>query len=287
MSDFQATWAAKERALTDRIRAGGFAIALSGGGHRAALATLGALLAIVDRGLSAKVIQIASVSGGSITNAFVSQRCKFENLRPGELDGIATELATAIVRKGVLTTEWIALLLLSPVVFGAVAATLFRVFVVPWTGLAVAIGLGVALFLLVARGLGVEYLLDRRYFRHDTTGYRRAHRAQLASLSGGDVDHVFCMTDLALGLPVYASSGCGGMMWRRLKVEPSSTDLYERPPFQTFDAGKVSIGACASLSCLPGNTAPPTTNATRSRDRNGLGIAQGSRFSLMAVSGTT
>ncbi len=253
MSDFDTTWAAKERALKDRIRAGGFAIALSGGGHRATLATLGALLAIVDRGLSAKVIQIASVSGGSITNAFVAQRCKFETLRPGELDGIATELAAAVVRKGVLTREWMALLLLSTVVFGAAAATLFRVFVVPWTWLAMAIGLVVALSLLIVRGLAVEWLLDRRYFRHSTTGYRPAHRAQLASLSGGDVDHVFCMTDLALGLPVYASSGCGGMMWRRLKVEPSSRDIHERPPFHTFDAGKLSIAELVRASAaFPG-----------------------------------
>ena len=37
-----------EQALRDRIKNGGFAVALSGGDHRAALATLGALLAIVD-----------------------------------------------------------------------------------------------------------------------------------------------------------------------------------------------------------------------------------------------
>jgi Patatin-like phospholipase len=255
MSDYETytKWVAKERALKDRIRAGGFAIALSGGGHRATLATLGALLAIVDRGLGAKVIQIASVSGGSITNAFVAQRCKFETLQPGELDGIATELAAAVVRKGVLTREWMALLLLSTVVFGAAAATLFRVFVVPWTWLAMAIGLVVALSSLIARGLVVEWLLDRRYFRHSTTGYRPAHRAQLASLSGGDVDHVFCMTDLALGLPVYASSGCGGMMWRRLKVEPSSSDIHERSPFHTFDASKLSIAELVRASAaFPG-----------------------------------
>jgi hypothetical protein len=253
MSDFDATWAAKERALKDRIRAGGFAVALSGGGHRATLATLGALLAIVDRGLSAKVIQIASVSGGSITNAFVAQRCKFETLRPGELDGIATELATAIVRKGVLSTKWMALLLLSPVVFGLAAAMLFSVSVVPWTWLAIAIGLGTGLFVLLAGGLAIEWLLDRRYFRQGTSGHRLTPRAQLASLSGGDVDHVFCMTDLALGLPVYASSGCGGMIWRRLKVEPSNLDLHKRPPFQTFDAGQLSIAELVRASAaFPG-----------------------------------
>jgi predicted acylesterase/phospholipase RssA len=250
MSELEVAWAAQERALSDRIRSGGFAIALSGGGHRATLATLGALIAIVDRGLSPKVIQVASVSGGSITNAFIAQRCQFERLGPGELDGIATELATTIIRKGVLTRGWMALLLLAPVVFGVVAATVFRAFVVPWTWLAVAIGLGVALVLLIARGLAVEWLLDRRYFRRRTAADRRGHRARLASLSGGDVDHVFCMTDLALGLPVYASSQNGGTMWRRLKLERSG---FGGPPFQTFDAGKLSIAELVRASAaFPG-----------------------------------
>jgi hypothetical protein len=283
MSDFDARWTARERALKDRIKAGGFAIALSGGGHRATLATLGALLAIVDRGLSANVIQIASVSGGSITNAFVAQRCKFESLGPGELDGIATELVTAIVRKGVLTKKWIALLLLSAVICGAVVATLFRLFVLSWTWLAVAIGVGVAFFLLIARGLAVEWLLDRRYFRHGTTRYRRTRRAKLASLSGGDVDHVFCMTDLALGLPVYASSGCGGMMWRRLKVEPANSDLHERPPFQTFDAGELSIAEIVRASAaFPGI---PPRRLPMPDDPDIEIVSQSPRFAFLADGG--
>ena len=77
-----------EGLLRRRIQEGGFALALSGGGHRATLATLGALLAIVDRGLASKIIQIASVSEGSITNAFVAQRTEVEGLKPEELDPI-------------------------------------------------------------------------------------------------------------------------------------------------------------------------------------------------------
>ena len=80
--------------LHDRIDNGGFAIALSGGGHRATLANIGALIAIIDRGLGSKIIQVASVSGGTITNAFVAQRCHLETLDPGQLDDIAQQLAT-------------------------------------------------------------------------------------------------------------------------------------------------------------------------------------------------
>ena len=81
-----------EESLRTRIREGGFAVALSGGGHRATLATLGCLLALIDRDLGSRIIQIASVSGGSITNAFVAQRAKLESVGPRGLDKIAQEL---------------------------------------------------------------------------------------------------------------------------------------------------------------------------------------------------
>jgi hypothetical protein len=246
-------WRASEQALHDRISKGGFAVALSGGGHRATLATIGALIAIVDRGLGPKVIQLSSVSGGSITNAFVAQRCRLERLGPGELDDIATELATTIIRKGVLTKGWIALLLVTPVIFGVVAGIVLRVLVFPWTWLAVVIGVAVALAALIARGLAVEWLLDLRYFRHRTSAESRRGqgRARLASLSGRDVDHVFCMTDLVLGLPVYASSQNGGFIWRRLK--PEIRRVSRRVEFQTFDAGRLSIAELVRASAaFPG-----------------------------------
>lgn len=48
-------------------------LALSGGGHRATLFTLGALLYLHDSGRNRDVTIITSVSGGSLTNAFLSQ----------------------------------------------------------------------------------------------------------------------------------------------------------------------------------------------------------------------
>jgi hypothetical protein len=140
---------ASEQALRDRISAGGFAVALSGGRHRATLATLGTLIAIIDRGLGPKVIQVASVSGGSITNAFVAQRCRLEELGPSELDDIAAELASTIIRKGVLTRNWIAILFLAPVVLGAVGGIALRALIVPWTWLAISIGIIVGLTVLI------------------------------------------------------------------------------------------------------------------------------------------
>jgi predicted acylesterase/phospholipase RssA len=245
---------ASEQALRNRIRDGGFAIALSGGGHRATLATVGALIAIVDRGLGPKVIQVASVSGGSITNAFVAQRCRLnEKTAPGELDDIAAELATTIIRKGVLTKGWIAVLLFTSVALGVVAGIVLRTLVLLWTWLATVIGVVVGLAALLLCGLVVEWLIDRRYFQYGTSAGSWGHRkrARFASLSGTPVDHVICMTDFALGLPVYASSQHGGLIWRRLKPErPPGSEYHE---FHTFDASGLSIAELVRASAaFPG-----------------------------------
>src|SRR5262245_51555324 len=77
-------------------------VALSGGGVRASLASLGALLYVVDVGINEEVGTIASVSGGSITNAFVAQECDFRTATPETFDPIAKKLAVAIVHRGVL-----------------------------------------------------------------------------------------------------------------------------------------------------------------------------------------
>ena len=49
------------------------AVALAGGGYRAAMFGLGVLLYLVDAAKNQEVTSISSVSGGSITNAFVGQ----------------------------------------------------------------------------------------------------------------------------------------------------------------------------------------------------------------------
>lgn len=249
-------WNAAIADLENRIEDGGFAVALSGGGHRATLSTIGALMAIVDRGLAPKVVQVASVSGGSITNAFVAQRAELETLKWGELDDIATELTTTIVCKGVLTKGWISLLLLVPFVLAAAAGYVLDRWIVPYTWLAVLIGIGGALTGLMMSGLIVECLLDRRYFMsaHSSKTAAKWNRAQLGSLSGRLVDHVFCVTDLVLGLPVYASSQHGGFIYRRLQPERRWEPLeFERMEFQTFDASRLSIAKVVRASAaFPG-----------------------------------
>jgi len=68
------------------------AVSLSGGGHRATLFGLGVLIALVDRGLNKRVKQIASVSGGSIVNAFIATHCNFDD----------PDLTTCATSKGII-----------------------------------------------------------------------------------------------------------------------------------------------------------------------------------------
>lgn len=68
-------------------------VALSGGGHRAALFGLGALLYLVDANRNRDVTSIVSVSGGSITNGFVAQSVDYSSVGPGEFRSAIRPLA--------------------------------------------------------------------------------------------------------------------------------------------------------------------------------------------------
>jgi Patatin-like phospholipase len=73
----------------------GISVALSGGGHRAALFAVGALMGLVDAGVNQRVRVIASVSGGSITNGLLAKRGDFARATPESLSawlapGVAT-----------------------------------------------------------------------------------------------------------------------------------------------------------------------------------------------------
>ena len=83
-------------------------IALSGGGHRAAAYALGALLYLVHANLNSRVRNISSVSGASITNAFVASQCDFQAVKIDEFKVIASKLILKIARSGLLSvwTTW-------------------------------------------------------------------------------------------------------------------------------------------------------------------------------------
>lgn len=72
-------------------------VALSGGGHRATIFGLGALLYLVDAGLNRSVRSMTSVSGGSILNGFLGLLEKpFNAQSPAEFEEHASRLACQI-----------------------------------------------------------------------------------------------------------------------------------------------------------------------------------------------
>ncbi|MET0324983.1 MAG: hypothetical protein ABW219_07170 [Ilumatobacteraceae bacterium] len=188
-------------------RTGEFAVALSGGGHRATLFAIGALMALVDRGLNRQVVQISSVSGGSIANAFVAQRCRFDQLDPGELDPIAAELIGTIAERGVLSRLSIAVVTGGSILIGLAVAVVLWQLSVP-SVFAVLVGLFLVAGILLTSGLIVQHLLDQRYFSPGRTS------GKLGDLADRTVEHVFCSTDLVLGEPVHFSTWDGGTAWR-------------------------------------------------------------------------
>jgi hypothetical protein len=187
------------------------AVSLSGGGHRATLYGLGVLMALVDRKLNRRVRQITSVSGGSITNAFVAINCEYSapNLTSEGFDSVSSRLVTTIIRKGVLTKPVIALLLVLMLVPPVSAALLASAELVTWLVAVPFVVLWSVLALL--RGLVIELLLELRYspprLEWSMSPLRlRIVRKRLSNCLDARVEHVFVGTDLLQAQPAYFSS---------------------------------------------------------------------------------
>src|SRR5689334_4221736 len=78
-------------------------IALSGGGHRAALCGLGALLYFIDAEKNREVTSIASVSGGSLTNGYMAQAGGYCDMPKADLRKHAQAFAHQVSTRG---TVW-------------------------------------------------------------------------------------------------------------------------------------------------------------------------------------
>src|SRR5262245_888173 len=145
-------------------------VALSGGGHRAALFGLGALLALVDLRLNRQVSYISSVSGGSITNAFIALNSRFEQATPADFEKTARKLTSVIVNQGILNRGTIvAIFLLLLVLLLAAALPFFYPLEflperqrLPFAAIVVI----VALTLFLLRGLLLERILSKRILRN-------------------------------------------------------------------------------------------------------------------------
>ena len=194
------------------------AVALSGGGHRASAWALGAMLYLVDSGAAARVRSVASVSGGSITNAFIAMQLELGDERSAFHRKVAAPLARRIATTGTIFANRKArdlkdtiiglavacgclllisvLLLLAMVVAKLVGAASFQadaIWVAAWV---------VPALVVVASILVVLFLVRSAIFRE---GYDTlfAH-TRLADVSRA-VEHVYCATELQSGEHIYLS----------------------------------------------------------------------------------
>lgn len=179
------------------------AVSLSGGGHRATLFGLGALMYLVDVGANAHVSSIASVSGGSLTNGFVGQTLDFRSADgPSFRERVASPLATQIAKSGTLFAPVFTKLYLVALIGGAVLV--FAPFVAvsdPWYVRLLAFVLVLTLWgwLFGLRGLVCARAFTRTLFS------REGRATSLSDLKKKGLDHVICATELRSAEQVYFS----------------------------------------------------------------------------------
>ncbi|HEV8430435.1 MAG TPA: patatin-like phospholipase family protein [Pyrinomonadaceae bacterium] len=177
------------------------AVAMSGGGHRATLFVLGALMYLVDAKANADVTSIASVSGGSLTNGLVGQAVNFRQTNSDEFrERVAKPLATQIANSGTLfaplfTKIYLFILIVAGILVFAIPALVPS----PWF---------VRLLLFFAGTIvwgwifGVRGRVCARAF--NTTLFSPGHRAtKLADIKKPDLDHVICSTEFRSAEQVY------------------------------------------------------------------------------------
>jgi hypothetical protein len=175
-------------------------VAISGGGHRASLFGLGALLYLIDAGKGPQLGSVASVSGGSITNAYVGGVADLSTVDPAEMWAHARTLGAQIVRRGTLWAApltYVYLLSVALLVIAAIAITVvIACYCGPWWVIVAAwlVAVGLVGWLSQLRSAVVAKAFDATVF----------HGAKLADMHGA-VSHVLCATDLQMGQDVFFS----------------------------------------------------------------------------------
>lgn len=178
-------------------------IALSGGGNRAALFGVGALMYFVDVGKNQSTSAISSVSGGTLANGFVAQCGPFDQQTPESFRSALKPLIRCMARSSPLWGWWGTWLYLLVVIAAVTAVIGIRWFVPmsPWLwGLEVAVGLAVIERVLIRNRTVIVSWAFRAKLYHGKTG-----TTLLATLPASSVDHVYCATDLHTGKHVYFS----------------------------------------------------------------------------------
>jgi hypothetical protein len=171
-------------------------VAISGGGHRASLFGLGALLYLIDAGKGPQLGSVSSVSGGSLTNAFFGTKVDLSTIDSKAMWDNARDFARQIATRGTL---WAApqtyayLLGIALLVVAAIAVSCLC----PWWAIVLAWAIAV--------GLGGWASQQRSAVVASTFDTTLLKRATLSSMHG-TVSHVMCATDLQMGQNVFFSN---------------------------------------------------------------------------------
>jgi predicted acylesterase/phospholipase RssA len=196
-------------------------VALSGGGFRASAFSLGALLYLVHSHLNTRVVSIASVSGGSITNGFVASRCddyasKTTDIQTFKL--LAGLIARRIAFAGMWRSPFVWLYL---AVLTALLLTILMIIagaILNLSALALPVGvslLALAMVLAYFRGAPVAWWMGWTFFGFPWWRTSLKDLSVKADSSLKTVDHVFCATDLNNSLPIFFSTRGGGRVLTR------------------------------------------------------------------------
>jgi len=177
------------------------AVSLSGGGHRATLFVLGALMYLVDAKANANVSSIASVSGGSLTNGMVGQTLNFRRTNGNEFrDRVASPLATQIANKGTLFAPLLSKVYVVLLVITALLAIVIPAVVpAPWY---VRILLFLALSMVWGWILAIRGRVCARAFK-TTLFSPNGRETTLSDVRKEDLDHIICATEFRSAQQVY------------------------------------------------------------------------------------
>jgi len=177
------------------------AVSLSGGGHRATLFALGALMYLVDAKANADVTSIASVSGGSLTNGLVGQTLNFRKTNGADFrNRVAGPLATQLAKKGTLFAPLFTKVYLAILIIGAILVFVIPAVVsAPWYVrlLLFFIGLTVWGWIFGVRGRVCARAFGTTLFSPD------GRETTLAQVKKEGLDHVICATEFRSAEQVY------------------------------------------------------------------------------------
>ncbi len=214
-------------------------MSLSGGGHRASLFGLGALIYLVDAGKGPEISCVSSVSGGSITNGWVGLKTDLYLAASGDFRTDVAPLAAAVSTRGTL---WRA-----PLTYGYLALLvaillLATVLCFPLGGMAAlavwVVALAAVGWLARQRGWVAAKALDRALF----------HGALLSQLNP-NTDHVINACDLQSAKDVFFSGRF----------------VYSYPLGWGVPADLSLSRAVQASACLPGAFAPVVLPIERHR----------------------